>query len=192
MKGHYLLIAVAVAGLLGLAFTLGRTGRTPVKSTDAETVERNDYDFTAQGVTVQQTDATGRLLYAFSARQVQQQANDSQISARDLTLHYDPPNESATAQRWTVRADTAQLPQQNGVLTVLGNVEARGTPPGSGEVLVIRTNALDYDMRGERLKTRESVRFEWNKRVLTGTGLDADLRSGKFKLESNVRGRVSF
>ncbi|MDR2215176.1 MAG: LPS export ABC transporter periplasmic protein LptC [Nevskiaceae bacterium] len=193
MKGHYLLLTAAVAGLLALAFALGRTGQAPVNPAGEQIVEdeNSGYDFSARDVSVTQTDAEGRLLYAFTAEQVQQADNDM-IDASNLTLQYDPPGESTVAQRWTVRADTAQLPEQGGVLALLGNVQAHGQPAGSGAPLVIRTDKLDYDMRGQTLRTKSTVRFEWNDRELTGTGLDADLNAGKFKLESKVRGHVSF
>jgi LPS export ABC transporter protein LptC len=84
------------------------------------------------------------------------------------------------------------LPQQGGVLVLTGNVEARGKPPGSDTTMTVHTESLNYDMRGERLQTSEFVRFDWSGRKLTGTGLEADLRSGLFKLESGVRGRVSY
>jgi LPS export ABC transporter protein LptC len=190
MKGFALFAATAL-GLLALAFYLGRAGQATVQSAVEATPEQGGYDFTARDVTVQQTDAAGRLLYVFSAEEVQQATDDAQIAARNLTLRYDPPETATTAQRWTVRADTAQLPQQDGVLTLSGNVEARGTPPKSGAILVVRTDTLDYDLHGERLRTSKPVRFEWNGSVVTGTGLDADLKSGKLQLKTNVRGRIT-
>jgi LPS export ABC transporter protein LptC len=152
------------------------------------------FDYIARGVTVEQSDEQGRPLYAFSAEQVEQHAGDGRFAARGVTLNYDAPDAPGPnlPQRWAVRADEAQLPQQGGVLALSGNVEARGTPPGSDQAMTVRTDRLDYDMRGERLRTSESVRFDWSGRELTGTGLDANLRTGLFRLESDVRGRVAY
>lgn len=193
MKGHYALFGLAALGLLGLAFYLGRTGQAPVTPGGGDSQAGSGYDYEASGVSVEQTDEAGRRLYAFTAEQVRQQAGAERLDARNLTLRYDPPAEaSGPAQHWTVRADTARLPQQGGVLALAGNVEARGIPPGAEATLTVRTDTLDYDMRGEKLHTDEPVRFEWNGRELAGTGLDADLRLGQFELKSDVRGRVSF
>ncbi|MEY2854481.1 MAG: hypothetical protein RL030_1613 [Pseudomonadota bacterium] len=189
-----MLFVLAGLVLLAGAFYLGRAGQAPVKAADEEAQAETGFDYVARGVTVEQSDDQGHPLYAFTAEQVEQHAGDGQIAARGVTLNYDAPARDAAAQpqRWAVRADQAQLPQQGGVLALSGNVEARGTPPGSSRMMTVHTNRLDYDMRGERLQTSEIVRFDWDGRELTGTGLDADLRSGLFKLESGVRGRVNF
>ncbi len=194
MRTHALLSVLAALVLLAVAFYLGRAGQAPAKTASDEVEAEGGFDYVARGVTVEQSDEQGRPLYAFSAEQVEQHAGDGGMSARDVTLNYDAPDKSDANQprQWAVRADEAQLPQQGGVLALSGNVEARGTPPGSDEAMTVRTDRLDYDMRGERLQTSEFVRFDWNGRELTGTGLDANLRTGLFKLESDVRGRVAY
>jgi LPS export ABC transporter protein LptC len=194
VRAHALLITLAGLVLLAVAFYLGRAGQAPAKTAGDEAPAETGFDYVARGVTVEQSDEQGHALYAFTAEQVEQHAGDGRIAARGVTLNYDAPGTEATAksQRWAVRADEALLPQQGGVLALTGQVEARGTPPGSDKALTVHTNRLDYDMRGERLQSSEFVRFDWDGRELTGTGLDADLRTGLFKLESDVRGRVTY
>jgi LPS export ABC transporter protein LptC len=193
VKGHLLLFVLAAAGLLFVAFQMGRSGQAPVRPAGDEAQTESGYDFIARGVAVEQSDEQGRTLYAFTADNVQQQSGEQALAAHGLTFHYESPRENADTapQHWTVRADTAQLPEQGGVLSLAGNVEARGTPPGTGAELTVRTDRLDYDLRGERLRSDALVRFDWNGREVTGTGLDADLRRGKFELESSVRGRIA-
>jgi LPS export ABC transporter protein LptC len=194
VRAHALLFVLAGVVLLAVAFYLGRAGQAPVKATDDEAPAETGFDYVALGVTVEQSDEQGHPLYAFSAEQVEQHAGDGRMAARGVTLNYDAPDKGAAGQprRWAVRADEAHLPQQGGVLSLAGNVEARGTPPGSDRTLTVHTSRLDYDMQGERLHTPEFVRFDWDGRELTGIGLDADLRTGLFKLESGVRGRANY
>jgi LPS export ABC transporter protein LptC len=194
LKTHALLIVPVGLVLLAVAFYLGRAGQAPVKTAGDEAPAESGYDYIARGVTVEQSDEQGHPLYAFTAEQVEQHAGDGRIAARGVTLNYDTPRDGDTAQpqQWAVRAEEALLPQQGGVLALSGNVEARGKPPGSDKTMTVHTRRLDYDMRGERLHSTEFVRFDWDGRELAGTGLDADLRTGLFKLESGVRGRVKY
>ena len=178
--------------LLAVAFVLGRTGRAPGETAAAPTQDTG-YGFEAVGVTVEQWDVAGRLEYELTAQQVQQQASADPVIARGLALHYDPRDAAGTpqqAQRWTLRADEAQLPPAGGTLQLRGNVTAEGRPGQAAEPVQVRTDSLDYDTRSQLLSTASLVSLHWTGRELSGVGLRADLAQGRIDLSSRVHGRA--
>ena len=180
-------------GMLAVAFVLGRTGRAPGDAATAP-VEDTGYGYVASDVTVEQTDADGRPEYEIFAREVQQQANADPVMARGLELYYDPRDAAGNAQhsqRWTLRADEAQLPTAGGPLQLRGNVAAEGRPGAATEPVQVRTDSLDYDMRSRLLTTPSLVTLHWAGRELSGVGLRADLAQGTIDLSADVHGRAA-
>jgi LPS export ABC transporter protein LptC len=177
--------------MVGLVW-MARTQRLPeAESPLQQEANAPAYAFEANDIQLQQMTADGALLYQVEARRVAQAPDDGRIDAADLTLHYDPPGAGATGHRWTVTADRAELPAAGNLLTLAGNVLARGTPAGSTRGSQLRTDRLRYDLATQDLGTDAAVEFVWGRNRLQGRGLRANIKQGSVAIESQVHGQLS-
>ena len=150
--------------------------------------------YTARDVLVEQTDAGGQLQYSLQAGHVEQDREGAPIIARALTLQYEPLDNSGrivAGRRWTVTADSGELPEETGQLELAGNVSVRAQLTGAAEPMTVRTDALSYDTGEQRLSSKSDVTFLWGRQQMSGRGLKADIRAGTLALESAVHARLS-
>lgn len=88
---------------------------------------------------------------------------------------------------WVVTARTGRLAPDQSTLLLSGGVRVTGdTSHGSP---VITGDLISYDTRTGKVDSREPVHVVFGRHVLNGRGLEADLKSGTMKLESEVNGR---
>jgi LPS export ABC transporter protein LptC len=171
---------------------MARTQRLPEPGSPLQQeADSPGYAFEANDIQLQQMTADGALQYRVEARRVAQAPDDGRIDAADLTLHYDPPGADSAGHRWTVTADRAELPAAGNVLTLDGNVLARGTPTGSTRESQLRTDRLRYDLATQDLDSDAAVEFVWGRNLLQGRGLRANIKHGTVAIESQVHGRLS-
>ncbi|MFM1885321.1 MAG: hypothetical protein RL026_478 [Pseudomonadota bacterium] len=169
-------------GALALAFLLGRGGRTPGQAS-GETPSPAPPGFEALDARVVQTDESGAVAYAATARRVSQASDDAPLRAQDLQIR------QGSGGDWVLQAREGELPAGSGRLRLRGAVEARGTPPGGAGVAIIRSAAADYDARRGQLSIRVPVTVVWSGRHLQAGTVEADLKTGRMQLEGKVHGR---
>jgi LPS export ABC transporter protein LptC len=144
------------------------------------------YDYEAHDVVMRQMDPDGRLAFQIEARQITQLPDSGRITALGLTLYHDPPGTPVGGpNRWTLTADRGELPAEGGVVTLTGNVHARGIPVDSRLPLVINTQSLRYDMNTQELSSEDVVRFSRGNNGIQGEGrgLHVNVRTGVLELE---------
>lgn len=177
-------VLALIALLAAAAWLLLRApARHAVSAPEAEATAA--YDFEARDVVVQQLGKDGALLYQIEAREIRQQPDSGRITAHQLTLSRDPPGTGTGGpNRWTLRADSAELPAGGGVITLAGNIRAQGRLGTGKGVLALATEELRYDIEAEELASDAEVALTWNGSSFRGPGLRANIRTGTVALES--------
>lgn len=187
-----LLGAAVVVALAALAIWVAGTGTSKGPTTTSEEEAGNTYDYEAQDVVVRQMGADGELQYEIEAKQVTQLPRNGRISAQELVMRHDPPGSPADgAERWTLTADRADLPELGGAITLEGDVQASGRPQDSRTLLTLQTDLLTYDLESRTLATDSVVELTAGRDKLTGRGLRANIKSGTVALESDVHGTLA-
>jgi LPS export ABC transporter protein LptC len=192
-RARLLLVLLGLA-ILGIAFGLGRGGRTLRMPVVAKNSEAQSLPYVAEGVVVRQTGADGLLTYELHAERVVQQAVDRSIAASNLSMRYEPRDARGMPlpdRSWTLAAARALLPEDSSSLKLRGDVVATGKPPGNSQLVTLRTQSLDYSTQTQDLQTRDAVQFQWGRQLLEGRGLNANIKLGRIELESEVHGRIA-
>jgi LPS export ABC transporter protein LptC len=194
MRRIHWLLCVAGIAVLALAFVLGRGGNTPGAASAREEAATFKYNFVAQDVQVRQTGSDGKLQYQLEAQQVEQRPDDNQISATQLTAHYEAPDARAgqpDTSHWKLTADHATLPEDGKLLQLRGTVRVTGQPPSATAPVTIATNSLDYDTQTQEITSREIVQIQMGEQKLQGLGLQANIRLSTLRLETQVHGEIT-
>ena len=173
------LIAVIVASLL----LSGQQGAT----TAATTVQRNEWDegYSAQDARLVETGINGLPLYTLNAATIRQLPNEGQVQLTQVQLSFRDPD----GNPWSATADRGELEQDNGQVTLSGNVHVSGMLAASSAL--ITAPALSVDIRGGIVSTNDPVQMIWAGRQLSATGLIANLKGARVHLESAVHGTFS-
>ena len=185
MRFHLLFGSGALI-VLGAAYLLGHEGTTPGVPVDTQG-QRAEYGYVALDADVLQTSEQGTPLYTFSAARVEQKAGSGDIAASTVTMHY----LGQASRPWVLSANEGQLPEGSSRISLSGNVQVRGKPPGSDVVAQINTQQLNYDTRSQDVDSQLPVSLSWSGQQLNGRGLTANLRQGHVRLESDVHGHFT-
>jgi LPS export ABC transporter protein LptC len=112
-----------------------------------------------------------------------------QLTSDQSVLMHDPKVDYLGGKTgdWVVTARQGKLsPDQT---TLLMSGEVRVTGDASHGSPVITGDLISYDTRNGKVSSSEPVHVVFGRHVLNGRGLQADLKSGTMKLESDVNGR---
>jgi LPS export ABC transporter protein LptC len=171
------LFVVAVAALgIWVASTGTRSGRT---NTDTSETSSSAYDYEARDVVVRQMAPDGTLQYELTAKKVTQQPKSGQISAEDLVMHHDRAGSAPGGpNRWTLRADRADLPEPGGAITLEGNVHAAGRPENSQVRHSLATEQLTYNLGTREVSVDSPVVYTWGNSTLRCARLRMNTRLG--------------
>jgi LPS export ABC transporter protein LptC len=184
-----------VTGLLVLlaaaALWLWRGGLDrPAEETRDVDAAQAAYDYEAHQVVLRQMAPDGRLQFQVQAREITQ-LPDGRISAVGLTLYHDPPgSEPGGPDRWTLTADSGELPAEGGVVALAGRVRARGKWGGRTTV-TFATEHLQYDMAAEEFSSADLVQITLGETFIEGRGLRANIRTSTLELEREMHGTVA-
>jgi LPS export ABC transporter protein LptC len=184
------LFVAAVAGLgIWVASTGTRSGRT---ATDQSETSSSAYDYEARDVVVRQMGPDGSLQYELTAKQVNQQPKNGQISAQDLVIHHDPAGSvPGGPNRLTIRADRADLPESGAAITVKGKVRAEGRPQNSRATISVVTDELNYDLNTHEISTRKPVAVTQGGSTFHSDDLRVNIKSGDIVVDSKLHGTHS-
>jgi len=188
---------VVVAG----AYYIGRLGRGD-EDADAAAVTAPDPGYAARDAEIIETGYDGRERYRLKARMIRQQLDGSIIELEHLEMHYHPgaqapvPGEApvsaaAASEIWHLTSDYGRVRANGDDVQLTGNVVVTGTTPGAGEPMTLSTRSLSIHTPTEYIETKDPVIWRWSGHELTGVGMQADLKAGKLRLESDVHGEFS-
>ena len=191
---------VAVIGIVAVAYFLGLTGRSD-NGADSGVVTAPDPGYAARDAEVIETGYDGRERYRLNARVIRQQTESGAIDLEDLRMDYHPgaqdqiPGDpSAAAGRnevWHLSSSRGQVRADGDDVQLNGNVVLSGEAPGSGDPLTLTTDNLRINTPTQFIETKAPVTLRWSGHDLTAVGMQADLKAGKLRLESEVHGEFS-
>jgi LPS export ABC transporter protein LptC len=189
MKRLRVLATVFVVVVAGFGIWVASTGmRSGGTATDKRDTSGNAYDYVVRDVVVQQMGPDGTLQYEMSAKQINQQPENGLITALEPVIHRDPPGSAPGGpNRWTLRADQAELPQTGGTITLRGSVHGQGRLQNSQRALVsVATEELNYNLESQEFATRTQVHLTWGGNSFRGGDAYVNIKSGVIKVDSRT------
>ncbi|MGA2562531.1 MAG: LPS export ABC transporter periplasmic protein LptC [Steroidobacteraceae bacterium] len=131
-----------------------------------------------------ETGEDGQPLYRLDASRIDQPQPQGTIYLTSPKLDYEPEG----GNRWTLTAQSGQMPQDARSADLHGNVHAEGKPSGSNTPVRIDTEELHFDMAQQVATSPSAVLVNWGRYRLDGRGMRADLKNDRLQLASQVRG----
>ena len=190
--------AFALVALVGGVYFLGRAGRS---SDDATTgaILPPDPGYAARNAEVIETGYDGRERYRLRAETIRQQTEAGVIELEKLEMDYHPgaqpriageetPGATESKEVWHLKSDRGQVRANGDDVELTGNVQVTGHAPGSGEPLTLTTEIMRINTPTEFIETNEPVTMRWSGHELNARGMQADLKAGTLRLESDVHG----
>jgi lipopolysaccharide export system protein LptC len=199
MKGwsRALKYAAAIA-VIAVAYFISRGGSDD-NGTDAASATTPDPGYAARDAQVIETGYDGRERYRLNARVIRQRTESGLIELEQLTMDYHAgsqdrlPGESAPAVKvsadvWHLTSDRGEVRANGDDVQLNGNVRVTGPAPGSGEPLSLTTETMRINTPTEFIETSAPVKLRWSGHELDARGMQADLKAGTLRLESDVNG----
>jgi len=192
----YVFAIFVVAG----AYFIGRVSRD-AETADTAAAALPDPGYSARDAEVIETGYDGRERYRLTAKVIRQRSQSGVIDLEQLAMNYHPaaqaevPGEAAApglaGEAWNLRSDRGQVRANGDDVQLDGNVIVTGPAPGTGAPLQLRTDNMRINTPTEFIETRAPVRVSWSGHELTARGMQADLKAGTLRLESDVHGEFS-
>lgn len=190
---------VAVIAVIATAYYLGRAGRDE-NAVDTAAALPPDPGYAAKDAVVVETGFDGRERYRLNARVIRQQIDSSVIDLEGLSMDYHPgaqervAGEAAGADRndqWHLESDRGQVRANGDDVQLDGNVVVTGQVPGGGGVIRLATQTVRINTPTEFIQTDAPVKLDWSGHHIDAVGLEADLKRGNLRLESDIHGTFS-
>jgi LPS export ABC transporter protein LptC len=190
-------LALMIAVIAG-AYFVGRSGRSDTVA-DTGTDSLPDPGYAARDAQVIETGYDGRERYRLNAKVIRQQSATGVIDLETLDMDYYPdaqaklPGEKPTSSKaagelWHLKSDRGQVRADGDDVQLNGNVVVTGHAPQSVEPLVLSTDSMRINTPTEFIETSAPVIFRWAGQELSALGMQADLKVGTLRLESDVHG----
>ncbi len=169
---------------------------------DASAVQAPDPGYAARDAEVIETGYDGRERYRLNASVVRQRSDGGVIDLENLKMDYHPgaqggvPGEKpvtgkAASETWHLTSDRGQVLSNGDDVQLNGNVVVTGPAPGTGDPLKLTTDTMRINTPTEFIQTSDPVRIHWSGYDLAAKGMQADLKAGTLRLESDVHGEFS-
>ncbi len=199
-RGSRPLGAFALVALVGGVYFLGRAARGP-NDVDSSVTLPPDPGYAARDAEVIETGYDGRERYRLRAQTIRQQAEAGVIELEKLEMDYHPAaqpripgesnSEAAPSEVWHLKSDRGEVRANGDDVELTGNVLVTGRAPGSGEPLTLLTEIMRINTPTEFIETDAPVTMRWSGHELNARGMQADLKAGTLRLESDVHGRFT-
>ena len=190
----------AIAAVAGVAFFLAR-GSHEDSGADATSGLPSDPGYAARDAQVIETGYDGRERYRLNADVIRQHTESGVIELEKLTMDYhaeavaSSPGEASSPAKpsdvWHLVSDRGVVRADGDDVQLSGNVHVTGPTPGSGEPLSLITDTMRINTPTQFIETDDLVKLRWSGHELDARGLQADLKAGTLRLESDVNGHFS-
>jgi LPS export ABC transporter protein LptC len=195
------LIFTAGVAVIAVAYFIGMSDRTQDDS-DGGDAATSDPGYAARDAVVIETGYDGRERYRLNASVIRQQTESGVIELEKLSMDYHAesqdklPGESApanasAAEVWHLTSERGLVRANGDDVQLDGNVRVTGPSPGTGEPLSLTTESMRINTPTQFIETRAPVRLRWSGHELDARGMQADLKAGTLRLESEVNGHFS-
>jgi LPS export ABC transporter protein LptC len=95
---------------------------------------------------------------------------------------------STRVEVWHLTSDHGEVRADGDDVQLNGNVRVTGPAPGGGEPLSLSTESMRINTPTEFIETSAAVKVRWSGHEINARGMQADLKAGKLRLESDVNG----
>ena len=188
---------VAAIAVIGVAYFIGVRG-TEDNESDAANAPSPDPGYAARDAQLIETGYDGRERYRLDARVIRQKTEAGIIELEDLAMNYHieaqegpgkpAPAATASADVWHLTSDHGEVRSNGDDVQLNGNVRVTGPAPGTGEPLSLTTDSMRINTPTQFIETKAPVKLRWSGHELNARGMEADLKAGTLRLESDVNG----
>jgi LPS export ABC transporter protein LptC len=196
------LASAAVVAAIALAWFLLDRGSAVEGDTNNAAVAPLDPGYAARDAEVIETGYDGREQYRLKASVIRQQTESGVINLENLEMNYHanaqaglpgeaPVPTAAVGEVWHLTSDRGQVRADGSDVQLSGNVRVTGPAPGSGEPLSLTTDNMRINTPTQFIETQAAVKLRWSGHEIDARGMQADLKAGKLRLESDVNGHFA-
>jgi LPS export ABC transporter protein LptC len=179
MTTRLLLIAALVA-LIAVVVQWRLLDREP--AAELEDVKRPGYFLT--GVELEEFGADGKLRIGLDSKSAVEDPASGIVRLADVSVDYHAP----TGRLWHLTAAEGRVPPGGRVVEFVGDVRLNGTPGDGVQRAELRTAQLQLDTEAETAQTKSAVELAFGAHRMHAQGMQADLKKGNLRLESDVNG----
>lgn len=194
--------ALVYGGFVAAVVVVYFIGRSGSESGTADTAGAVPLDpgYAARDAEVIETGYDGRERYRLKASVIRQQTELGVINLENLEMNYHAgaqaklPGEKPSpdiGEVWRLTSDRGQVRAEGDDVRLTGNVRVTGPAPGSGEPLSMSTESLQINTPTEYIETAAAVKLRWSGHEIDARGMQADLKAGTLRLESDVNGHFA-
>jgi LPS export ABC transporter protein LptC len=194
------LVFAAVVGVIAVGLFIGHRGDD--NGTEVSGGPPVDPGYAARDAEVVETGYDGRERYRLKASVIRQQTESGLIDLEHLEMNYHAgaqaklPGEAPAGKAgapdvneiWHLTSDRGQVRADGDDVQLSGNVRVTGPAAGSGEPLSLTTESLSINTPTEFIETAAKVRLRWSGHEINARGMQADLKAGTLRLESDANG----
>jgi lipopolysaccharide export system protein LptC len=189
---------VAVIVAIAVAYYVGRDGGDDTGA-DVAGGPPLDPGYAARDAEVIETGYDGRERYRLKAKVIRQQTDSGVISLELLEMNYHAGSQAAlpgevrvtgkgAGEVWHLTSDRGQVRADGDDVELTGNVRVTGPAHGGTEPLSLSTESMRINTPTEFIETSAQVKLRWSGYVINSLGMQADLKAGTLRLESDVNG----
>jgi len=188
---------VAAIAVIAVTYFIGVRGSDDDEA-DAANATAPDPGYAARDAQLIETGYDGRERYRLDARVIRQKTESGVIELEGLAMNYHIESKgesdsaapaSASADVWHLTSDYGEVRSNGDDVQLSGNVRVTGPAPASGEPLSLTTDNMRVNTPTQFIETRAPVKLRWSGHELTARGMEADLKAGTLRLESDGHGR---
>ena len=181
MRRVWLLLVFAAA--LGLWLWQLSPRQETSDTTAAAAHHETEPGYVAINADLVDTGADGKPSFRQRAARIEQATPTS-----DITLE-EPEFRHQGKSAWTLNAHRGVMPPDTRQLQLAGDVQAVGALGAAP--ISIRTETLAVDLAQQKLDTPASVSIQWGRNRLSATGMHADMKNDRLRLESRIHGEFT-
>jgi LPS export ABC transporter protein LptC len=133
------------------------------------------------------TDETGRVAYRILAERLEEQTGEDRLLLEQVRIEYQPANEVP----WVITAGNGSAPKDGSRLELGGGVEIHSQPTDGSKPVLISTRELTFEPESSIATSVQRTELRVGDWQVSGTGLNANLKDERLKLESQVHGKFS-
>jgi LPS export ABC transporter protein LptC len=180
MIGRLLLALAAAIALIGVLVEWRLLDRG--EATPEPVPARPGYYLT--GIDLEEFGDDGRPRIGMQAATAVEEPATGQVTLHEVTVDY----RALEGQDWRLTSVQARVPRGGDVVEFDGDVRMNGQSDERPEITELRTAHLTLDTDRERANTPDTVTLSFGQHVVRARGLQADLKAGSLRLESDVNG----
>ena len=186
---------VAAIAVIAVAYFIGVRGSDD-NETEAANATSPDPGYAARDAQLIETGYDGRERYRLNARVIRQRTESGVIELEDLSMNYHIESREeasdasqAAADVWHLTSDRGEVRSNGDDVQLSGNVRVTGPATGTGEGLSLTTDNMRVNTPTQFIETKAPVKLRWSGHELNARGMEADLKAGTLRLESDGNGR---